>query len=354
MNKVPAPGFLHRRIIGFSLAESEDLLELGFGPEHQREVILSIARGVLREGADLCYGGSLQSDGTFTLDLIDLSSAEQREAASPGNRASIRIGRLFNPITWPAYEQLTVAHEAQWIDCYTAVRVTREDAGIEPTPDDDAVEPTPLNPPVTDDEKQAEMERQERERLRAERRAVHVAAVLSRMRRTQIDGFSVPAPFGRRGKKKIEAAILLGGKVTNSKGLCPGLIEEGVNAMQKRIPVFLLGGFGGATRVLTDALEARNENARRKVLDDAFNRFEDSPRFTAITRGLEHCPLPEGIPSPAELRDEIGKFFTTQGANIEATLRNGLSAAENRILFRSTDPFEIARLILAGLREVHG
>ncbi len=354
MKKALAPGFLHQRIIGFSLAESEDLLELGFGPEHQREVILSIARGVLREGADLCYGGSLQSDGTFTLDLIDLSSAEQREAASPGNRASIRIGRLFNPITWPAYEQLTVAHEAQWIDCYTAVRVTREDAGIEPTADDDAVEPQPLNPPVTDDEKQAEMERQERERLRGERRAVHVAAVLSRMRRMQVDGFPVPAFFGRRGKIKIEAAILLGGKVTNSKGFCPGLIEEGVNAMRKRIPVFLLGGFGGATRVLTDALDSKNEIARSKVLNDAFDRCEDSPRFDAISRGLEHCPLPEGIPSPAKLREDAGEFFKAQGGDIEKTLRNGLSAAENRILFRSTDSLEIARLILEGLRKVYG
>ena len=264
------------------------------------------------------------------------------------------IGRLFNPITWPAYEQLTVAHEAQWIDCYTAVRVTREDAGIEPTPDDDAVEPPPLNPPVTDDEKQAEMERQERELLRGERRAVHVAAVLSRMRRMQVDGFPVPAPFGRRGKIKIEAAILMGGKVTNSKGFCPGLIEEGVNAMQKRIPVYLLGGFGGATRVLADALESKNEIARSKGLNAAFDRCEDSPRFTAIRRGLEHCPLPEGIPSPTQLREEIGKFFAAQGVNIETTLCNGLSAAENKTLFRSTDPLEIARLILAGLRKVHG
>ena len=71
--------WLRGRVIGMSVSESEDLLSYGFGPEHLREFLIRLAQRLVRAGADLAYGGHFSRRGSFTRDLIELISDEQRE-----------------------------------------------------------------------------------------------------------------------------------------------------------------------------------------------------------------------------------------------------------------------------------
>jgi len=45
-----------------------------------------------------------------------------------------------------------------------------------------------------------------------------------------------------------DARIVLGGRVDNFKGCMPGIAEEVFIALEKRQPVYVLGGFGGCAR----------------------------------------------------------------------------------------------------------
>lgn len=56
-------------------------------------------------------------------------------------------------------------------------------------------------------------------------------------------------------REATSARILLGGKLTNYQGLWPGVFEEGVIALRTRQPLYPLGVFGGAARLLIDLLQ---------------------------------------------------------------------------------------------------
>ena len=79
------------RLIALSLSyERAPLLARGFGLEHLRELLVLLARPLLRQGASLAYGGRLQErNDNFTFDLLRLVSAEQDEAAQEGTHVDL-------------------------------------------------------------------------------------------------------------------------------------------------------------------------------------------------------------------------------------------------------------------------
>src|SRR5207247_1977966 len=66
--------------------------------------------------------------------------------------------------------------------------------------------------------------------------------------------------------KKTSARVILGGQVTGFKGKYPGLLEEALFALRSGKPVYLVGGFGGCTRAIVDALKG----GVPEVLTEAF------------------------------------------------------------------------------------
>ena len=68
------------RLIALSVSyERVPLLARGFGLEHLRELVILLARPLLRQGASLAYGGDWQErSDNFTYDLLRLVSAERR------------------------------------------------------------------------------------------------------------------------------------------------------------------------------------------------------------------------------------------------------------------------------------
>jgi hypothetical protein len=135
------------------------------------------------------------------------------------------------------------------------------------------------------------------------------------------------------------ARIAMGGKLTGYQGLWPGVLEEGVIALRARQPLYLLGLFGGAARLLIDALR---DVARAELTSTYFSQIKGSDELRDEYRRRGHA-----VQTPEELAAELKQ---TGAGGLSAALNNGLSEEENMELAGSDDPQRIVALILGGLR----
>ena len=139
----------------------------------------------------------------------------------------------------------------------------------------------------------------------------------------------------RKMNEETNARILLGGRETGFKGFFPGLVEEAHLAINAGKPVYLLGGFGGCTAAIIEALRGKSPEA----LTIAYHRATD-PIFAAMLAAENASPdLPAAY-------DSIREDFHRTGLN---GLKNGLSEAENQRLCETDDIDEMAVLVLKGL-----
>jgi hypothetical protein len=200
-----------------------------------REAVLQLARPLLRAQAAIAYGGNLDSvkppDINFTLDLLGLIREEQQERLAE----STDVRGLYNFQAWPFYLGIHREKEAEWINCCQIVRITQQMAGIS--------DPLPDKPTRGD----------------AVRRLIHAAACLSFMRRCMAEGCKQEiegAPVKPRDIPGISARIALGGKMSGFSGIMPGIFEEVLTICEinGEIPLFILGGFGGAAGAIAQTL----------------------------------------------------------------------------------------------------
>jgi hypothetical protein len=136
--------------------------------------------------------------------------------------------------------------------------------------------------------------------------------------------------------------ICLGGRMSGYSGYYPGIVEEAYFALTKDKPLYLIGGFGGATAAVINALSATAaENAERfppaLLLEEASNDIECLRAAVA-----DQVELPQD-----HLGQALAEFNIEQLAH-----RNGLSIEQNFKLFNSTDIELALDLIWAGVREL--
>jgi hypothetical protein len=110
--------------------------------------------------------------------------------------------------------------------------------------------------------------------------------------------------------KISDARVILGGRTEDFKGRMPGIAEETLKMFQARKPLFLLGGFGGCARDITEDLRLTPRNSLTKTPWPGRSSFE---RFSS------------------------------------SDLNNGLDAQENEILASTHHIDEAVTLILRGL-----
>jgi hypothetical protein len=135
------------------------------------------------------------------------------------------------------------------------------------------------------------------------------------------------------------ARIAMGGKLAGYQGLWPGVLEEGVIALRARQPLYLLGLFGGAARLLVDALRG----VERQELTSAWlSALPGSDELRSEYRRRGHA-----LQTPEDLAAELKRAGTV---GLSVALNNGLSEDENTELVGSDDPHRIVALILGGLR----
>lgn len=194
---------LSQKVVAISISESDDLAVLGLANEHLRDAMTEISRHLLAMGARLVYGGDLRDNG-YTRLLFELVARHRRDADIGDSRPA-----FSNYLPWPVHsiksradlsglrEELEGIGELRYLD-----RDGRDLA------ENDLVQ---LAPDAFTDRDWAES--------------------LTAMRRIQTEA--------------IDARIVLGGRVTNFKGVMPGIAEETEFALRAHQPLYLLGGFGG-------------------------------------------------------------------------------------------------------------
>jgi hypothetical protein len=307
MNTTPNGG----KIVAVSISTSPDLERKGYGQEHLHELMISIARTVLRQDDNLAYGGDLRPDG-FTQHLFSLGRGEHREMQG-------WQGRLYSFLAWPYYLSLGESQEAQLINTCQFVRITPKDAGFDDRPDDIALFDNYYPSP-------------EANYIRAR--------CLTHMRKLMTEGGAKVIDGGIAAG--ISARIILGGNTKEFSGLMPGIFEEYLMAAYLNIPVYIVGGFGGAADILSKALMKKK---MAKELDLRYHYDKSLPLQDLVREYQKHSDVEE----PEALYKRLKKcILQIRKRGIEA-MENGLSSKENERLMTTENISEILVLLKKGL-----
>jgi CHAT domain-containing protein len=303
---------LYGRRIALSLSNSPDAKDNpeGYLPEHVNDVVALLARQVISAGAEIAYGGNLRKQSEtpqYDRLLEDLIAAYNDTGVATAKRLysylEARIGRD------EVRDRNVTAISLAWTKGYQDAALQ----GLDTT--DPKLEPF----------------------FRADvRRAME------------------PDCFGR---------ILVGGKSRPSSdgplkhlgyaGPYPGLVEEAFRSLRVGNALYVVGGFGGAARVvarLLDSDEVPEEMLAESYSGDAYRGFRERAAFFAGHPLCKKLQLPRDMVAMAKAVRAQGR--TRLASDAASTAWNGLSVAENRALFELRDPVLIARLVLKGLLAV--
>ena len=275
--------------IGISISTSQELAALGFGQAHQQDASIEFARYLLANGASIHYGGDLRED-SYTELFYGLANYY-------GSARQVRP-LVHSYLAWPIYLDLTTETQTEFKRRVAFHRVA-------PPADLTLSLQEPL-PPTTPANRYV------------------WARSLTQMREQM--------------NQAIQARIFIGGSETRYAGVQPGLLEEGILALQADKPTYLIGAFGGTTRRLIEGLLATGA----------------APIGTLPARldelGRETLAYYNGHPPAAGPLDfaAIQQFLNSYGL-ARLARNNGLSQAENERLFATPHLMEMINLVLTGL-----
>ena len=319
-----------RKIIAFSSSfERIPLLERGLGLEHVKDLLTRLARPIISSGVSIAYAGNwhLGQEDNFTNLFLRLISAEQDDSsldAEPSADAARKIEPLINHLAWPYYLDVTPRIEAEWINACRIVRVTQENAGIaaaDRAADDDASSGS-------------------------DRAVLNAAITLSATRRLQTIGMTrqvVPTVLAET-LPPLSARIIVGGRILGSHGFLTGVFEESLLALEAGVPLYVLGGFGGAA---SDLAAVALGSPRPCSFDPAWLE-KINPSLKRINALAQVTPSPP-IRTTAMLLAALEARLATDAAKGNA-LNTGLLPNDLAALMQTSDVDDAVRLILKGLR----
>ncbi len=278
--------------IAISVSDTPESLEMGIGKVMFDDFSVELARHLLIAGAQLVYGGDLR-DGGFTKLFCDLSCQYGLK-----EHADLDAIYFTNYFPWPVYNKLTEEDEVKFKHDRVKIVKTEIPGGVNDNDKNKFIEPTtPYGMFLW-------------------------ASSLSIMR--------------ERMENDVDARVILGGRIVGFKGHMAGIFEEAVCAAHKKHPIYLLGGFGGASaqiiRLMKGGITAR----------DLFEQAKTDDKYKQL---IDYCQ----IDCLAPINYDNLEIFENKGYEI---LNNGLSEDENEILFNSINIVEIISLILNGLSKV--
>lgn len=282
-----ASRFLEGKNVAISISESPDSSSLGIGKAMFEDLSVELARHLLVSGAYLVYGGDLRPGGFTELfkDLAYQYGIYEKDKT---------LKNYFtNYLAWPIYIGMTPATQAEYKSC----RVHCQKAAI---PDTIPVALRDLMVPPTTVENM-----------------YYWAESLRAMRQEM--------------ESHIDARIILGGRITGFKGYMPGLYEEATYAAKANHPLFLLGGFGGASARLIQLI--KGETSSEELFAECCSNHSYQDFVSYLDKEKEEMNF-----------KALDVFFNNMDV-----LKNGLSKEDNERLFVTTNVTEIIALVLKGL-----
>lgn len=251
--------------IGLSVSESADLERLGLVERHLRLALGEVARAVIRTGFVPVYGGHLDPEG-YTAFL----ESEMERYGSTARPLELVVG-------WSEHRSLPLSD----------LRRHKDELGLRARIKYLNEKGVPIEfdagrgeDPVSVDD---------------------VPRSLSALRRYLIE--------------HTGARVLVGGREHDYKGKMPGVLEEALLTIEAGQPLYLAGGFGGATATIAAA-----------VTD-----LED--RWPPAVYAIDPAPLAQAA-----------------GRSRWVLTDNGLTAEQNRKLAVTHRPSEVASLVAIGLK----
>ncbi len=257
-----------RQVIAVSVSDSSDMPYLGLVEDHLRDAMAEIFRYSLHSGARIVYGGDLRKCG-FSKLLFEIVARHYRVLEYEKGTAGVT-----NYFAWPVHIHMPFEE-------------------IEKTADDFA---GTVDLICLDDQGSPMTLHQRRQLKTREPSAAEWSRGLTMMR--------------RRVLKDTDARIVLGGQTEQYKGIKPGIAEETLLSLREGQPLYIVGGFGGCARDITDSMGISSSD---------FNNYRDWNR-----------------------RREFEKFSIDD-------LKNGLNREDNITLATTSYVNEIIVLILRGL-----
>ena len=277
--------------IAISVSDTEDYRTLGIGKEMQDDLTMEISRHILKAKGKITYGGDLRKNGYTELfkEFSYQYGQHEKEKSS--------CTYITNFMAWPIHTQLTLENENE----YRHARVELVKVMAPETDLEDIDEKVYLEPDSS------------------KNRYVWDGA-LRKMREEMCN--------------QSDARILVGGRTHGYTGIVSGVLEEFLLSLHKEQPIYLVGGFGGITGLITQLIE-------KKVSKNIFEKEANKAPYYKDLLNYYHernILIPYQIPDTLNIND----------------LRNGLSETENKTLFHSTNIIEIVSLILKGLKNTLG
>jgi len=147
-----------------------------------------------------------------------------------------------------------------------------------------------------------------------------------------------------------DAHLLFGGREYGSSGRFPGVAEELMLSLSAGNAVYLCGGFAGAARAVGELLGLGSPwfgvpNCLRSEKHGTCAATLEA----AVKDWGKRFQLPHRNSLPLDY-EELVRFLRSHAIDGPRWPGNGLTADENRTLFRSKDAKEITRLVTKGLR----
>jgi hypothetical protein len=294
-------------VVGLSTGYNDDLGRLGMGREHLEELTLRVARCVIEAGARIAFGGMLDTSG-LTETLLTLV----RTLTSDDHDTPSASARILSYQRWPA---LTTREQIA------------KDVGIS--------EYVLMESPLPSEQRLANDPR-----IDSPERARERAHALSAMRREMTAGGCLTS--AGRAAPPLHARIVMGGMRTGFNGFMPGVLEEALYALEARLPLFVIGGFGGGAAVLARAMLVAAPCPELRL---DYHR-QHAGRFQMLARGLAlHGEEPHIDALFARLRSAVDRIRD----DLCAGLDNGLDESENRRLMQTDHVSETVGLLRRGL-----
>ena len=304
--------------VALSLSGSPDALQYGGSPQHLTTLAEELVLYLLLAGLKVCYGGTIghggissdrQAKGDEINYIEKLFGMVRSYSPLAKEYGTEKLHPIENYVAWPIWRKFTD-------EDYEIYGAEAELVQID-------------QPDGVSDEGEGKFFKAD---MNLEARYAWCRG-LTEMRQAQIQNTS--------------ARIALGGKLAGSVSRWPGVLEEIVLTLRAGQPLYLMGTFGGAARLVVDFLT--NPDCDRIELTTEWFRehhlpAKDGISWDALAKRYQDDGLE--IETPESLVAELAGYRERGIANV---LSNGLDEKDNLELFNCDDPRRAIALILQGL-----